>query len=248
MTGKPRRSRLFTNIGILGVNAFDYMVLARMIHFFLPDRRIGIFKPSLLAMIFVVLDFGSFIVQLIGGSMAGPGQDQDAMMKGVHIYMAGIGVQEFFIVLFLILAVQFHRRMHRLDAMGALVGPKTHWKGLIYALYGSLLAITVRIIYRLVEFANGNDPSNPIPYHEWYMYVFDAVPMMIAIIIWSIAHPGKVLQGPDAKLPPSGLRRICCCCCGRRRKHQGMQKVESHDADAPYDQPEEILPFRHRAV
>ncbi|THC98405.1 hypothetical protein EYZ11_002124 [Aspergillus tanneri] len=229
-------TQLFILLSPLWVNAFDYMVLARMIYFFIPDHRIGIFKPSLLAMIFIVLDLASFITQLVGGSMAGVGQPEDQIMKGIHIYMAGIGIQEFFIVIFLIIAILFHRQMLYLDRRGELTGLKAKWRPLLYALYASLLFITVRIIYRLVEFSSGKSASNPIPYHEWYMYAFDATPMFFAISVWNLAHPGTVLQGPDAKMPPSGIRKIFCFCC-RRRKHKGMQNIPDDEA----------LPLRDRA-
>ncbi|GFF30199.1 hypothetical protein IFM58399_02507 [Aspergillus lentulus] len=241
-------TQLFILLSPLWVNAFDYMVLARMIHFFVPDHRIGVFKPSMLAMIFVVLDLGSFVIQLIGGSMAGPGADHDTMMKGIHIYMGGIGIQEFFIVLFLFIAIQFHRKMLNLDRQGRLVGLKAKWRGLLYALYASLLFITVRIIFRLVEFSSGNDASNPIPQHEWYMYVFDAVPMWFAIVVWNVVHPGAIIKGPDAKMPPSPLRKIfccaCCCSCCRKRKNKDMQKIPDNDHLGG----EEMLPLRERAA
>jgi hypothetical protein len=54
-----------------------------MIHFFVPSKMIFL-KPSFLAMIFVCLDFASFIIQLVGGGMAAPGSPD--VMKGVHIY------------------------------------------------------------------------------------------------------------------------------------------------------------------
>ncbi|KAH8697919.1 RTA1 domain-containing protein [Talaromyces proteolyticus] len=234
-------TQLFILLAPLWVNAFDYMVLARMIHYFLPEKRVGIFKPSLLAVIFVFLDFGSFVIQLIGGGMAGPGADQSTMTQGVHIYMGGIGIQEAFIVVFLIVAILFHRKMHRLDRMGALVGDKTRWKGLIYALYFSLSAITVRIIYRLVEFSDGTDASSPIISHEWFVYVFDAVPMVFAAGVWCIVHPGKVLKGPGSELPPSGLRKICCCsCCCRGRKSKVPMKRLPSDENVS----EELRPIR----
>lgn len=220
----------------IGVNAFDYMVLARMIHFFVPERRIGMFKPSLLAKIFVLLDFASFVVQMIGGLMAnGTGEQQ---MNGIHIYMGGIGIQEFFIICFLVLAVQFQRIMLQLEKAGQLPVEKHNWRRLLYALYASLVAITVRIIYRLVEFSSGYGESNPIPYHEWYMYVFDGIPMAVAILIWNFAPPGAVLQGPDAKMPSSGIGRwLCCygcaCCCRSCRKgakgKKDMQRLPDND-------------------
>lgn len=107
--------------------------------------------------------------------------------------MTGIGIQQFFIICFLVLAIQFHRQMQHLDRGGRLVADKLRWRHLLYALYGSLLFITVRIIYRLVEFSAGETTSNPIPYHEWYMYAFDAVPMFFAVVVWNVAPPGAVL-------------------------------------------------------
>ncbi|KAG0156362.1 hypothetical protein PDIDSM_3540 [Penicillium digitatum] len=229
-------AQLFILLAPLWVNAFDYMVLARMIHFFLPARRIGMFKPSLLAKSFVLLDFGSFVVQMIGGLMAtGTNQQQ---MNGIHIYMAGIGVQQLFIVCFLVLAVQFQRSKAQLERAGQLPFEKQNWRRLLYALYLSLIAITVRIIYRMIEFSAGYGESNPIPYHEWYMYVFDGIPMALAILIWNLAPPGAVLQGPDANIPSSGIGRwLCCygcaCCCRSCRKgakeKKNMRRLSDRD-------------------
>ncbi|EFQ97005.1 hypothetical protein MGYG_00048 [Nannizzia gypsea CBS 118893] len=244
-SGIATTAQLFILLSPLWVNAFDYMVLARMIHFYIPSRTIGIFKPAMLAKIFVVLDFGAFIIQLVGGGMAGPGQTPEAAMRGIHIYMGGIGIQEFFILLFLILAVQFHRQMLHLEHTGRLLESKRTWRPLLYSLYISLLFITVRIIYRLIEFSSGHTASNPIPYHEWYMYVFDAAPMLVAIGVWNVTHPGKSIRGPDAKMPSSGISKLfCCACCRsccRRGKTSGLQKLP--DSDPVGD---EMLPFRHR--
>ncbi|OQD64575.1 hypothetical protein PENPOL_c007G01064 [Penicillium polonicum] len=229
-------AQMFVLLAPLWVNAFDYMVLARMIHFFVPERRIGMFKPSLLAKSFVLLDIASFVVQMIGGFMSTGTDDQQ--MNGVHIYMGGIGVQQFFIMCFLVLAVQFQRVMLQLEQAGRLPVEKHNWRRMLYALYGSLFFITVRIIYRLVEFSSGVGESNPIPYHEWYMYVFDGIPMALAIMVWNLAPPGAVLQGPDAKMPSSGIGRwLCCygcaCCCRSCRKgargKKDMQRLPDND-------------------
>lgn len=216
-----------THITFPGVNAFDYMILARLIWFFVPGRRIGIFKPSILAVMFVALDVGAFIIQLIGGGMAAVGNPPDQIQKGLHIYMAGMGLQQFFICLFLVIAVQFHRQMLQQRHMGQLVGLKAKWRRLLYALYASLTFITVRIIFRLVEFSSGNTPNNPVITNEWYLYVFDATPMLLAILVWNVVHPGTVLQGPDAKMPPSALRKILFSCCGKRKNT--MQKIPDED-------------------
>ncbi|KEQ98102.1 hypothetical protein AUEXF2481DRAFT_468731 [Aureobasidium subglaciale EXF-2481] len=49
------------------------MVFARIVHFYSSTRKVLVFSPSILALIFVTLDIVSFVIQLVGGGMAGPG-------------------------------------------------------------------------------------------------------------------------------------------------------------------------------
>lgn len=79
----------------------------------------------------------------MGGSYAGPTAPVDQQMKGVHIYMGGIGLQQFFIFIFLGLAVKFHLTMRKSEKMGQARGG---WKRLLWTLYGSLGFITVSFI------------------------------------------------------------------------------------------------------
>ncbi|MCJ1485727.1 hypothetical protein MMC06_005902 [Schaereria dolodes] len=215
-TGLALVSQLLVLLAPLWVNAFDYMVLGRMIHFFLPTHSLFGIRASTLAYYFVSLDFVSFIIQLIGGSMAPSTAPPAEQLKGIHVYMGGIGLQQFFIVVFLGLAVKFHVTMLGMERSGALVGTgKGGWRRLLFTLYGSLALISVRIFFRLIEFSAGNGSNNPLPFHEAYFYVFDAVPMFFALVAMNITHPGRVLVGPDSELPKS---RCCCCCGGRKRK------------------------------
>lgn len=58
----------------------------------------------------------------------------------------------------------------------------------------------IRIIFRLVEFTGGVSPeTNPIPFHEEYIYALDCFPMMVALLILAIFHPGRYLVGPDSE-------------------------------------------------
>ena len=76
-----------------------------------------------------------------------------------------------------------------------------------------------RIIFRLAEFAKGEDPSNPIPFHEAYFCIFEAVPMVFALAILSFSHPGKVLVGPESDMPQNiVIRKLRCC--GRRSQNR----------------------------
>jgi hypothetical protein len=46
----------------LWTNAFCYMVVARLVHMYMPNHRIWRIKGSWLALIFVLLDFVAFVV------------------------------------------------------------------------------------------------------------------------------------------------------------------------------------------
>ena len=81
------------------------MVLARMVWYYIPSHSLFRVKASTFAVVFVTLDFVSFVIQIIGGSMASPGAPQDQIMRGIHLYMGGIGMQEAFIVFFIVLVV-----------------------------------------------------------------------------------------------------------------------------------------------
>jgi hypothetical protein len=194
------------------------MVFARVVHFYSPTRKVWFFSPSILAFIFVTLDITSFVMQLIGGGMAGPGASADSQKKGLKIYMGGIGMQEGFIVLFLGLVIMFNRDQLQAERVGRLTADKiAGWRRLIWALYGCLLAITIRIIYRLAEFSAGLGTSNPLPSNEPVLYVLESTPMWLAILVWNVVHPGRFIHGEDGKMPPSWLSRHLCCCCRKRR-------------------------------
>lgn len=129
-----------TNI-LKGINAFDYMVFGRMIYYFLPSQRLFKIRASIIALVFVSLDIISFVIQLVGGNLAGPSAPAEDQLRAIHIYMGGIGLQEFFIVVFLLLAIQFYREMNVVE--GSAIMPKKGWKPLLLTLYVSLTLITV---------------------------------------------------------------------------------------------------------
>ncbi|KAJ7265653.1 RTA1 like protein-domain-containing protein [Mycena rebaudengoi] len=201
----------------LWVNMFDYMVLGRMIHFFLPSHSILGISGSFFGITFVILDVVSFVVQIIGGSLAGPTSPESEVFKGIHIYMGGIGLQQFFIFVFLGFAVRLHRELLALERNET---GKKNWRPLLFTLYASLGLITIRIFFRLIEFSGGKEADkNPFPFHEVYFYVFEAVPMLLAFAAMNIVHPGSVLMGPDADMP--GLKTLLCG--WRRKQNVGME-------------------------
>lgn len=53
----------------------------------------------------------------------------------------------------------------------------------------------------MVEFSDGLSLNNPLLTHEFYGYVFDALPMILAALLLNIVHPGLVLKGPESEFP-----------------------------------------------
>ncbi|OCK80373.1 RTA1-domain-containing protein [Lepidopterella palustris CBS 459.81] len=193
-------SQLFLLLAPLWINAYVYMTAGRLIWTFLPAKRIWKVKAMSIGKYFVWLDIVSFLIQGMGGLMLSPGASAHSQSIGKNVYMTGVGVQELFICLFTALIIRFHYEMLQLEKSTSILrNPK--WKWLAYTLYMTLALITTRIIYRLAEFSGGIGTSNPLPYHEVYALALDAIPMLVAIIILSVMHPGMVLVGPESEFP-----------------------------------------------
>lgn len=197
-------SSLFFLLAPLWINAFVYMTAGRLIWTFHPEKRIWKLKAISIGKYFVWLDIFSFVVQGIGGTMLSPGSSASTMKTGKNVYMFGIGIQQFFILLFFGLVVRFQLDVQRIQPSGWL---SKRWQWVTYGVYAVLILITMRIIFRLDEFSAGTDISNPLPYHEKYALALDAMPMTLALFILAAVHPGLALKGPESEFPSRKERK-----------------------------------------
>lgn len=195
----------------LWINAFVYMVLGRMIHFFLDDDKVFGMRARRITLIFVLFDIIAFIVQCAGGATTSGQRSQSVLDTGLGIYCGGIGLQMAAIFIFLAISIRFYQHV------GAQMQSTTCWREelsedtsqgnsgaaapwdkpsarLLYGLWATLGCILFRNIYRLIEYTLGF--HSVIVRHEWFNYVFDAVPMLTAMTLLNVFYPGKVLQGP----------------------------------------------------
>jgi RTA1 like protein len=188
----------------LWINAFVYMLLGRMVQFFLDDRRVYRIKAKNFTWIFVSLDIATFVVQAIGGLEANS-KDVATAKTGLHVYMGGIGFQETVIIAFTCMAYRFQRKLAQQERQYSEAGQgisMTEFRSpqqarkLLYLVYTALGLITLRIIFRLIEYSQGF--TSALVKHEWFPYVFDAAPMLIAILTFNILHPGRILRGPNS--------------------------------------------------
>ena len=229
----------------LWINAYIYMLLGRMIHFFLASDNVFKIKARSITRMFVLFDITAFLIQATGGTMAGPSSSAQTQKIGMDVYVGGVGVQLGFLVIFVSLAVRFQLNLKKQsqsrnrssitttsnvagsggyaavasDAYSyypatdeeqagyepGLQGPHKEEggypypdpriaKGLLITLYVVMTLVIIRNTYRLAEYATGQDSVTIT--HEWFAYVFDAVPMFAASVVLNVFNPGKVLQGP----------------------------------------------------
>ncbi|CEJ57908.1 hypothetical protein PMG11_06585 [Penicillium brasilianum] len=185
-------------IAPMWMNAFDFLLLGKLVNYCLPDKQICGFPARRVGITFVGLDIGMFILQLAGAAIT-TSDDNATVNTGLHIYTAGVVLQQFFIFCFFGLSIVFKSRLAReCDSE-----KQKRVRPLLYTIYLSLALISFRVIFRIIEFAGDNTSklSRTIDGHEVYVYVFDSMPMFLALIIFNLVHPGKILVGPDAEWP-----------------------------------------------
>lgn len=131
----------------LWTNAFVYMVMGRMVYNFIPNRRIAKIKAHRFGLYFVMLDIVAFLVQVYGAASAsGTDLKTKQILLGIHIYMGGVGFQQFWIIVFMMLAYFFHRELLRQSKTDEV----RKAFNMLYVIYAVLILITVRIWSRYV--------------------------------------------------------------------------------------------------
>ncbi|OQU99755.1 hypothetical protein CLAIMM_05342 [Cladophialophora immunda] len=190
--GSYDASFLLNLLAPIFVNAFDYMIISRLVRCFLRKTKVFGLGGNIMGKIFVCCDIISFIIQ-IGGGLLTLSKTANSAKTGVHIVTFGVVFQEALIVFFFALTV---RTTKKLDWVMPHSRISKDAKACIHAVQISLLLITYRIVYRIVEFSSGQGSSlnTYINKHEWCEYVFDGVPMVFALVVMNIFHPGKVLS------------------------------------------------------
>lgn len=109
-------------------------------------------------------------------------------------------VQVLFFFLYLLTAILFHARLNR-HPTAILQESKLPWLRHLAFLYLTSLLILVRCIYRLIEYSQGTDGY--LISHEWCMYVFDCLLMIIVMITFAAVHPSEInslLRGEGFKI------------------------------------------------
>ncbi|KAF5009596.1 hypothetical protein FDECE_4200 [Fusarium decemcellulare] len=167
-----------------------YMVLGRLIRLLEADRY-SMIKLKWLTKIFLFGDVASIAAQAIGGASLASANSASDRDRGETIIIAGLAVQLIFFGFFMIVAIVFHRRIHR-KPTNASLKLRSPWQKLLVVLYGSSALIMVRSIFRVIEYVMGED--GVLMANEVYLYVFDATLMLLVSVSFNIFHPSAIIN------------------------------------------------------
>lgn len=123
--------------------------------------------------------------------MLAKAKDQDTVKLGNNIILAGLFLQVAFFAFFVVVAGLFHKRMHAAptnDSMASTVP----WARYLWILYVASFLIMVRCIFRIAEYAGGQD--GVLLSTEIYLYIFDATLMFLVMVVFNVQHPSLVIS------------------------------------------------------
>ncbi|KAF7587061.1 hypothetical protein BBP40_007818 [Aspergillus hancockii] len=176
---------VFILLGPVLFAASIYMTLGRIIRRVRAEQY-SLIRVNWLTKVFVMGDVLSFVVQ---GSAAGLMASGTNAKMGKNIVIAGLLIQVIMFGLFIVTSIIFQRRMHNHPTRQAFDG-MIPWKSYLYTLYAVSLLIMGRSIFRVIEYAMGQDGY--LLSNEWSMYVFDSLLMFAVMVIWGVWYPGKL--------------------------------------------------------
>lgn len=164
------------------------MELGRIVELVHGDHYLFI-KRRWLTKIFVFGDVISFLMQAAGGTILGTATTSSRRNLGTDLVIIGLFVQILFFGCFVFATLLFHWRLYRQPTHKVLTDRLPYHRHLI-TLYGIGTLVFLRSIVRVVEFLQGF--YGYITTHEAFIYIFDALPMFVAMVILSWIHPSEV--------------------------------------------------------
>jgi hypothetical protein len=111
---------------------------------------------------------------------------------GKNVILLGLALQIIFFGLFLGTSVMFHLRAKRSSETTS----HTIWQKYIFTLYISSMLILIRSVFRMIEFGAGR--SSVLQTSEVFLYIFDAVLMLGAMVCFNVVHPGDIIGRDSA--------------------------------------------------
>lgn len=156
------------------------LILLRCTHLSIIPSRYGI-------TLFVIGGIFSITLQGLGGGLI---SDKSKTATGSHIIVVGLFIQIAFFALFVINEIIFSHKVKFVCPPVTGCAVKT-WKAFNLNLLICSILVLVRSIVRVIEFIQGH--NGYINSHEYFIYLFDAIPMLLTVSSFVISMPSSNL-------------------------------------------------------
>lgn len=166
-----------------------YMSLGRTVRLIQAEDK-SLIRVTWMTKIFVAGDVLAFAIQGVGAIVLAR-QARGSFDKGSIIIIIGLLVQVVFFGFFLLQSWVLHWRISR-NPTDRSRNPGVPWGKYMRTLYVACLVIMARCAYRLVEYVQGKRGNGYLMNHEWCMYVFDALPMILVMLWFFVRHPSEL--------------------------------------------------------
>lgn len=152
-----------------------------------PDgARAAPLRPKLILWIFITCDVIATVVQIVGAALIGVAySNRRDPTNPNHILLAGLVFQAVTFLVFIVLLGLFIWRARK----GAF---QTASKAFYASFWVAVLFIYLRICFRLAETAQGLEGE--LQSHEVYFGTLEFMPVIIALALLAVWHPGRCIQ------------------------------------------------------
>lgn len=175
--------------------AAEYNILGRIMHY-LPMH--APLHPGRVVIFFVYVGAAVESLTAAGAAMRASSKltDLAAYRRAGTLISISLVLQAAVEVLFISFVAVIHRRCIKARMLSRNV------RTLVIMLYGTASLILIRCIFRAIEAFSTETITNPdactgvcklVLFHEWYLYVFEALPMLLYTVWLNVIHPGRFL-------------------------------------------------------
>ncbi|KAL2128977.1 hypothetical protein VTI74DRAFT_8400 [Chaetomium olivicolor] len=142
---------------------------------------------------YVLADVVAIFTQLIGTVLPASGTEEAQRLSKI-VVLAGLFVQLLALGVFSVVCVRLHVQLRRDPSLSRAMAmdPGVNWLGYFSVLEVAALMLLVRSVVRGAEFLQGMDGF--VASHEVFIYVFDAVPMLIVMVVFLLLHPSRLVR------------------------------------------------------
>ena len=141
----------------------------------------------------MLADIVAIFTQLIGTVLPASGTAEGQRLSKI-VVLVGLFVQLLALGAFIIACGRLHARLRRnpSESRAMLMEPGVNWLWYLIVMEVAAVMLVVRSIMRGAEYLGGID--GVVASHEAFVYVFDAVPMLIVMVGFLVLHPSRLVR------------------------------------------------------